>query len=258
MRPRYEPTGAAIFTAKMGFITRRIFYEFYSSGDQRNTQKHWLNLERRGLFKHYFSPTKQDTLVLSEYKNEISSPEVAAIVSPPHVGVHNHDETLGRIVLRCQRQELIRSWTSEAELKKIVATEFKLEGSRQTAKYPDALVQLNVPGPPVNVAFELELSRKKLKRYEDVAFAYQFIKPVKAVFFICINDEIIRAIQTAFRRARFPSHEKPVGFALASEWLFDPTNTRLEMPTRRTTFGCLVSEISEKRSQSEEAKNAIV
>lgn len=256
MMPRHEPSGAAIFTAKMGFITKRIWQEFFSVGKYRATQQQWVNLKYRGLFKPHESPTVQDVLVLDKYKDNVSSPEVSAIVQPPYIGALNHDETLGRIVLRCQRQGLLRRWTSEAELKKMNATEFKLEGSRQTAKYPDALVQLNVPGPPVNVAFELELSRKKLKRYEDVAFAYQFIKPVKAVFFICKSDEIIRAIKSAFRRARFPSHEKPVGFALASEWTVDPARAVLEMPARMTTFGDLVSEIVEKRSPTEEEKNA--
>lgn len=242
----------------MGFVTRSLFYEFFSSGELRNTQKHWLNLKRRGLFKEHSSTMGHDVLVLNGHSESISNPEVAAIVSPPYVGQIPHDEAIGRIVLRARKQELIRRWFSEAELKKINAREFRLQGNHITAKYADALVQLNVAGAPVNVAIEVELSRKAFKRYEDVAYAYRSMENVKAVFFICKNLEIIEVIKSAFKMARFPSQEKPVGFALVSEWIVDPANADLELPTRRTTFGKLVGEIAEKRRQSQLSENTKV
>ncbi len=250
MRPRYHATEAIIFAAKTGFLTRSLYYEFFSSGDLRNTQKHWLNLVRRGLFKQHPSPTCSDTLVLCTNSMDISDSQVMAVVPPPHVGQINHDEILAKILLRAKQQRLIQHWISEAELKKVNAADFKLQDRRPAAKYPDALVTLNAPGKPVHVAIELELSRKSFKRYEDVAYAYRRIAGVKAVFFVCKNVEIVEAIKTAFKRARFPSHEKPIGFALVDEWIISPADAGLEMPTRRTTLAALIAEISEKRRQS--------
>lgn len=240
----------------MGFITRRLWREFFAMGKYRATQKQWVNLSERGIFVPHPSPTCRDVFVLKRADESVLNPRVAAIVPPPYVGQINHDETLARIVLRAERQGLIRHWTSEAEMKKINAADFKLQDRRPSAKYPDALVTLNVTGKPVSVAIELELSRKSFKRYEDVAYAYRRIAGVKAVFFICKNEEIVEAIKAAFKRARFPSHEKPVGFAFAECWATDPANADLEMPSRRTTFAALVSEIAEKRRLSEASLSA--
>ncbi len=256
MRPRTPPRAVMTFAAKTGFITKEIFNEFFATGCERSRRRQWQYLSRHGWLVPHESPLRPDVLVLSRKSRAESHAGAWAEVWAPYIGMIHHDETLFRMVLRLQKSGLTREWTTEAEMKKVLMRDLRLGGARINTKYPDALLTLDVPGNAVKVALELELSRKSKRRYEDMAYAYRGMKDVRGVFFVCRNPGLIKTIRNAFNRAYFPSHEKPVGFALVDEWRIDPASAVLEMPSRKTTFCDLVGEIREKRLAMEAAKAA--
>jgi hypothetical protein len=251
VRPRIPPRAVITFAAKTGFITKEIFNEFFATGCDRSRRRQWQNLSRHGWMVAHESPLRPDVLVLSRKSRAKSHAGAWAEVWAPYIGMIHHDEILYRMVMGLQRSGLIREWTTEAEMKKVAMRDLRLGGARINTKYPDALLTLDVPGNAVKVALELELSRKSKRRYEDMAYAYRGMKDVRGVFFVCRNPGLVATIKNAFARAYFPTHDKPLGFALVDEWRINPARAVLEMPSRKTTFFDLVGEIREKRHAME-------
>jgi hypothetical protein len=256
VRPRIPPHKVLTFVAKTGFISKAIFIKFFATGSERTRRRQWLNLKRHGWLVPHESLLCPEVLILSKKSRGLSHAGAWAEVWAPYIGMIHHDETLFCMVLDLQRAGLIREWTSEAEMKKVALGDLRLSGTRINTKYPDALLTLDVPGKPIKVALELELSRKSKRRYEDMAYAYRELAEVRAVFFVCRNPGLVTTIRDAFSRAHFPAHERPVGFALVDEWRTSPANAVLKMPSRRTTLFDLVGEVREKRQAMEVEKAA--
>ncbi len=256
MRKPIVPLEAIMFTAKMGFLSKEIWGEFFAKGSLRSTQRQWGKLVSDGWFEQHSSPRCSDIFVLTAKAKRLVDSRVQAIAAPPHMGVFDHDTKLSQIVLKMQRQGLILKWTTESELKILSPSSLKLESHPNSYKYPDLLVTLNVSGKPVRLAIELELSRKSFKRYRDIIFSYRRLPAVKGVFYICPTEEIHKAIKKAFRQSHTSLSEKPIGFGFVDQWLCDPAKAGLEMPSRLTTLSELIADIDRKRREQEALKCA--
>jgi hypothetical protein len=139
--------------------------------------------------------------------------------APPAVAQLEHDEILLEGILKIQQSGLSVFWQTEAELKKLVINDYKIETQGQLVKFPDLLIHTQKPLTELTIAIEFERSLKTRRRYIQIMGAYASMRRINALVFVIENPSIEKVIKEVMEETYFPEDRLPVAFMSQREWL---------------------------------------
>ncbi len=224
------------FAAKTGFLSKRLWEEFFAEGTPSWNRRLWKHFVGRGLFRPHPSALARDVMVLNRRNPVVMSMVGDEISTAPFVSQLEHDETVARILLDLVRAGLVRSFVTEMEQKRVPNGERRFAESTARVKYPDAIVTIGGPSERLRIALELELSRKDPKRYRQCLDTYAARKDIDRVIFIARAGIIFDSLKRAMRDTYYPDWERPIGFGQLDEWKKNPAVAAIHFSESETTM----------------------
>ncbi|MGE3759088.1 MAG: hypothetical protein AB7H97_15100 [Pseudobdellovibrionaceae bacterium] len=229
MRPKLVPMREILFAAKMGFVSRPLWEEYFARWSRAQNARNWNKLTGDGFFRAHDSKMLRNVLVLAPKAiNELRNQGILA-VTQPHLGQFDHDTKVARIVLGLEKENVLKGFTTEGELKKKFMVWMKTTHEGKSAKFPDLTLEFRGGGKFKTVAVEVEQSLKNFDRYKQVMTSYANAKEIEAVVFVSDQQTIFNRIARAMKETNYPSWERPVGFGEMNEWLKNPVTALIHL-----------------------------
>ena len=236
MRPRQIPTAEIRFAAKMGFLTKSMWDEFFGTESRSWRSRQWRALLEEKFFLHHPSAIAKDVIVPNAGHKIVQQLVGNEVSTAPYAGHIGHDEILSKILIRLIRSKTISDFTSEAELKHRHQDDRHWNVRQERLKFPDAILDVSGEGSLRNMALEIELTAKCQKRYRKIFDTYQDRKQIQAVVFVINSSGIFKALTKAIKDSHYPDWTKPVGFGRVDEWLTDPENAPIRFRELTTSL----------------------
>lgn len=224
--------------AKSGFITKRIWNEFFGSGNRFWRFRRWKGLIATGFFSPVPDYGFVDSAVTLSDKGKTIADHLGMnpVYSPPAKNLW-HDEELIRLALFLERQGWISNWRTEQELKiSGEGAKFFREEAR-AAKIPDLIIEWNTSPKKILWAVELERTRKEFSRYYEMVGAYKGISRIESVLVIVAAKSIEANIKKAQGRMAYPQAQRPMFFASMNEVIDDPLACELRQGANHMALG---------------------
>jgi hypothetical protein len=217
------PTDVLHFVGKTGFITFELWKEYFYTAKSRSTLFHnWKELVRRKYLTAHYNERIKNTLVLLRSNKNIQlyfETKPAFIPNPTQL---QHDEILLNGIMNLSRAKKICQWQTEAELKMLKPSDFKVENQSQLIKYPDAILHIQVGNRFYAIAVEYERTQKSQSRYGQIVSAYAGMKKIDAVIWIVKTPAIKNMITEQIKQVYYPLNERPMAFLTEESWKFQP------------------------------------
>lgn len=219
MRAKYHPLEEMEFAARVGFLTRTLWREFFGSGTLRWQNMVWRRLKEDGFFRAHagmpglYLPNPQHPLL------DLRAPYIA---KPPILSQLVHDELVARSYLLLKRELPNSELKTEAYLKKEAPINNKGLRVEQSKKHPDLV--LNLDGDLT--AFEIELSQKSRARYRAILRGYR-AGGFERIIYLIRSKGVMNAIESAAHEVSFPRSEIPLGFGSIADWRLNPLETAI-------------------------------
>ena len=217
------PDDVLQFVGKTGFITLELWKKYFFTAKSRSALfRNWNELVRRKYLIAYNNEKIKNTLVLfRENKNmQLYFDSKPAYV--PNFSQLLHDEILLDGIMSLDRTKKIVNWQTEAELKMLRPSDFKVESQSQLIKYPDAIIQIEIGNRFFSIAVEYERTQKSSKRYGHVLKAYAGMKRIDAVIWIVKTPAIKNMIGSQIKQVYYPLKERPIAFLKEETWKLNP------------------------------------
>lgn len=219
MRPRYLPREEMEFAARVGFLTRSLWREFFGKGTLRWQNMVWQRLRDDGFFRphsgmpHLYLPNPKQSLV------EVRVPHFA---KPPVLSQLVHDELVARSYLLLKRELPNCELKTEAYLKKETPISNKGVRIEASEKHPDIVLAIN----GIKIAFEIELNQKSRARYRSILRCYRRSGFAKVIYLIR-SEGTMNAVESAASEVSFPRDQIQLGFGSIGDWRANPIATEI-------------------------------
>ncbi len=199
---------AANFTARFGFITRELFFEYFCQINKTQQYFYWRQLLKNGAF--VASQSDNNIYYLTQQGRLLA--DVEAVTARKSYFI-SHDEFVAKIYLNALATGLVvQAWT-EAELKASASTTYSVLGVDRIEKIPDLVIDFKGQSKVLRCAFEVENTRKIAERYDRMAFNYYSMKKIHLILFGCSNEGIVNSVKRSFSGALFQKNQKvPITF----------------------------------------------
>lgn len=212
MRPYKLPKDEILFAAKSGFLTKKLWDEFFNPHTQGWSSIRWKGFKSRGLFIEHSSTLVRNCLILNK-----RSPDVKKIIqsepsSPPIAIQVQHDEIVARIVLTLKVQGLIDKYFLEPELRKLYQGHRQNNQRISNFKLPDAIFDLNIKNRYQKTALEVENSKKNFNKYKHFVDRYSVNSKIEQIIIAYRNPQIKRTIERAMTILHYPQQIRPIHF----------------------------------------------
>lgn len=236
MISRGVPIREIMFAAKMGFLSKPLWREFFAIKSRAQNARNWKAFRDLGFFQVHKSKMLPDVLVLAPKAiTELQKLGVVP-VTPPHLGLYDHDVKVSQVILGLEKDKVVDHYTTEAELKKRFTVWMKTTHEGKSAKFPDLTIELKEPKNFRKVAIEIEQSLKSFDRYKQIMTNYASAKSIEAVIFVSDQQAVFNRISRAMKETNYPSWERPVGFGEMNEWLKNPTTAPIYLSRGTSTI----------------------
>jgi hypothetical protein len=219
MRPKYLPVREMEFAARVGFLTRNLWREFFAYGHRSWKDKVWLRLKQEGFFRAHAG---MPDLYLPNAKNRLVDLRVPFVAKPPMLSQLDHDELVARSYLLLKRELPGANLKTEAYLKKEVPISNKGVRIQDVEKHPDLVLELRGE----KFAFEVELSQKSRARYRSILRCYRR-GGFKKVIYLIRGRGTMNAVESAAHEVSFPRDQIQLGFGSIGEWRANPLKTEI-------------------------------
>ncbi len=219
MRAKYSPNEEMELAARIGFLTRSLWREFFGKGSIRWQNMVWKKLRDDGFFRPH--PIMPD-LYLPNPKHPLIDVRTPYFAKPPILSQLAHDELVARSYLLLQRDLPGGVLKTEAFLKKEAPISNKGLRIDASEKHPDLLLELNGQ----KIAFEIELSQKSRSRYRAILRCYRRGGFAKVIYLIR-SDGTMNAVESAANEVSFPRDQIQLGFGSIGDWRLNPIRTEI-------------------------------
>ncbi|MBY0316110.1 MAG: hypothetical protein K2Q26_11355 [Bdellovibrionales bacterium] len=226
------PISEIKFAAKTGFLSFKLWDQYFANGAHSWRLRQWKALVIRGYFKMHPSPRAGDVLVLNP-KNPKVCELVPSISSPPYISQLFHDEVVASSLLRLKNEGLISGFKTEGELKAQAVGTIQPKSASEAIKYPDAIV--NVANSK-SIAIEVELTRKEYKRYYKIIGNYATKQYADMILFIGNSEGIFESLRKAMRENSYPTRSQPIGFVSCEDWKSNPVTAMIHFSSHTTNM----------------------
>lgn len=238
-----EPVREIELAARTGFLSKKIWNEFFASGKLVWRNRAWKNLVARKYFLPHYATLASDSVIRLNPKHPLVIKMVGdKIPQVPSIAVIDHDETVVNTFFHLKNMNILKTAKFESELKREDLRNKRHFDPNDKTKFSDLVVELNSLKPSGKIAIEIELSRKEPKRYRQVMNSYMCNKDVSKIIFVTDLEVVKNNIKAAIRDTYFPEWEKPVGFAKLSEWRKNPSLAIIEFAEFKSNLFQLQSE----------------
>lgn len=235
MRPKKVPEQEILFAAKFGFLSQKLWREFFTTRSAAQNSRVWRSYIERGYFKLHDCPFLKDILVLDKEGKNYLRKKGAVPVSPVHINQIDHDETVALIALLLMKSGQIEKYRTEAQLKKELWSWTRERKLGVGEKFPDLKLYIKTPNGIEEVAIELELTLKNRDRYRKAMASYSRMPGLKTILFISDKQAIFDSLSRAIQHECFPTDERTVGYINLIEFLKDPMSTTIYLPANKQT-----------------------
>jgi hypothetical protein len=235
MIPRYENgrkippnvIGALAFAGKVGFLNREIWETFFGVGTPRWKEIQLHSLVNAGYLKRHRDKLAKGFYVTTARTDELLTKLKLPRVSPVPTTYLSHDELVATSMLKLLRENFIRGYLVEKELKTYGLKDYLLSEVDHKLNYPDAITNIVAFNEDQTVAIEYEKERKSLSRYKSTLYQYAKLPDVSMVLFVCQNPGIVSAINSAMKHLGQTELTDRLAFVDADEWLRSPADARI-------------------------------
>lgn len=195
------------FTARWGFLTKEIFFDFFCNFGKTQRYFYWKYLTA----SHLFIPSAAtDSVLLLSLKSRRSDFGKSARPSrlPTYIG---HDAIAARFILTLERLDMIATYWLEDELIRNTTAAYQVMGAERLHRIPDVVFDLKTTCGTLRCALEVEKTAKTQARYSKMALAYLGYKKVGITIFACGNAWTENAVRGAFQGRTFLEQKKIPG-----------------------------------------------
>lgn len=220
-----------IMTGRAGFMTRKIWREFFGNGDLEVTKKQIKRLLAKGYLSRHPNPIAKHVLVLTSLGKDFLLDKLESFSTLPLAGQLSHDELVLWSILRLTNDGIIADCQFENELKCATKKSLFSSSKYQFSKYPDAAFKILVNDSPKNVALEYERQRKSPERYRDILWLYAGMENLSLIIFICETQVIMDCLKRQIKRIGDPELGSRIALVSAKNWLTGPLSAPLQMST---------------------------
>ena len=224
--------------AKAGFISKRIWNDYFAVGNRVWRFRRWRELVGTG----YFTPVPdygfvESALALSEKGKALAdSFGMNPVYSPPSKNLW-HDEELIRLALFLERQGWVSNWKTEQELKVSDQGAQFFQNQARAIKIPDLIIEWDTSPKKILWAVELERTRKEFSRYYEMVGAYKGISRIESVLVIVAANSIEANIKKAQAKMGYPQAQRPMFFASMNQIIDSPMSCELRQGANRMALG---------------------
>lgn len=216
MRPRIEPNEEIKFAARHGFLTKRIWKEFFGSGGANYRNRRWRYFRESGIFKG--SVDHLDILLLNP-KHPLVKAHGALVSRPPRIEELEHNTIVARTELKLLKAIRECRVVVEQESKRREAYFNRGFQNADANKFPDLTVWQKNFG----VAVEIEIARKSKARYREIFDRYKSLG-FEAVIYVVADREMVSLIKNVAQEFK---EDFEIGFASLKSWNEDPANAKV-------------------------------
>lgn len=248
MRPKTVPIREIQFAAKMGFLSKRLWLDFFTKKSASQNCRRWQSFISEKYFKAHESKSLSNVLILDKKSRALLETLGLGAVTPPHMNQVDHDEIVARILVQLEARDEILSIKTESELKKKFMLWMRTTREGRGVKFPDLSVTFNEQAKFPRIAFEVELSKKNFERCKTMMVSYSTKNEIDAVVFIAEQQAIFDRLARAMKETHYPSWERPVGFSHLKGWMTDPTTAPIYMSEGVASLELWMSVKTEKAS----------
>jgi hypothetical protein len=232
MRPRYSPTEEIEFAARVGFLTRGIWQDFFSPGGFRWQSKIWYRLQKERLLLPYGGRLD---VCLPNSKHALVQALVPFVARPPLLSQLVHDELVARSFIQLKRIYPGGEMKSEAYLKKESPINNKGLRVEEARKHPDLVLDLAGE----KTAFEIELNQKSRARYRAILRGYRN-GGFSRIIYLIRSEGTMNAVESAAYEVSFPRDKIQLGFGSIGEWKQSPIQTQIHFDHKSTAISELI------------------
>jgi len=229
-------------TGQAGFITKKMWRDFFGSGDFHSSRKQIQRLQHRGYLIPHPNPIAPGFLVLSERAKSFFSANFGEPSPIPTAGQLIHDSFVLWSVMSLSRERLIAQFQFECEIRKGSQDTNFFRSKSRNVKIPDAVFEIRIGSTLRKIAFEFERQRKSPERYRDILWLYAGQEDFFLVIFVCETDAILQSIERQLKRIGYQVLSNHVALVRANEWSRNPIRAPLNIANE--VF--LLDEICEK------------
>lgn len=222
VRPKNIPLQEIQFAAKIGFLSKRLWLDFFTQRSESQKSRLWRGFVSDKYFKKHESESLQEVLVLDKKSRALLEARGISAVASPHMNQVDHDDKVARILFKLEGDKRIDSITTESELKQKFMKWMRTTSEGRSVKFPDLSIQLMENSKFPRLALEVELSKKSFDRCKTMMQSYSSKQDIDAVIFISEQQAIFDRLARAMKATNYPSWERPVGFSYLKDWLGDP------------------------------------
>jgi hypothetical protein len=239
----HDAGGPVRVAAKAGFLTKRIWVEFFNDGKlhwkyRRWQNRRWEKLMGSGLFRVAAdSDLMRPVVTLTDFGKRFAvKAGINPVYAPPLKNIA-HDEEMVRLALFLESQAWLSNWMTEQELKVSGKAQHFFKNEVRAQKIPDLIIEWNAGAQKVLWAIELERTRKEFTRYYEMIGAYKGISRIDLVLVITATDSIETNIIKAQAKMGYPQAQRPMLFASMTQMNEDPASCELRQGSKRITLG---------------------
>ena len=183
------------FTARWGFLTRELFYEFICGMRPTQNYRYWNYLTEQG---HFVKSNANPLVLLLSYRSRRTL--CGSSARPSRLPVYiEHDSAAARFLLTLQSYNLIEKYWLEDDLMRNPLDSFSILGADKIRRLPDLVFDLKTEGENIRCALEIERTVKPQSRYDKIAMSYVGYSKLSLVLFGCNGMATERAVSRAFQ-----------------------------------------------------------
>lgn len=211
------------FIGKVGVVTRPTWYQHLCPGTDQWKREQLLNMVKRKILLPHTCHGLKGAWVLSPWSTDFLKKKGLSAVTPVPPHQIEHDEVIGRSALILKRNGFCKGWLTERELKHRGMTQFQIEKSKTSEKYPDAIFQMMINDKEKFIALEYERTGKSSLRYRSMLKKYGKLETLELILYVTEDDAIEKRIRRILMASRDGSLMKRVAFIKGRDWRSDPS-----------------------------------
>ncbi len=186
------------FTARFGFVTRDIFFEFLCPLQRSSQYAIWAELKSSRLIE--VSRSNADVFYLTKKGRALfQRPAIPA----RSIYFVEHDIYVAQLLLTLNQSGMLAEYWTERKLRSEPNVAFEVLGTDRLSKFPDLVVELKSATGSLKIAIEVERSQKTSARYDQIAMNYVNATSLGLLVFACETQATRNSIQKAFQGEYF-------------------------------------------------------
>lgn len=217
------------FAGKVGFLSRHLWRDQFSSGGTRWQQRQLKKMLKARLIASFRNSAVKDYYCLTSVGQTFLANLNLSVVNAVNINQLQHDEMVAHSLWALTKLNLITAWRVEAELKAQQVRMYQLSREVRNKKYPDAVFKMKVFGEERTIALEYERTMKSAGRYRDTLWLYSRMDSFSMTLFICENLAIQNALKRRLQYMKLPELWGRVAFCKVFQWKQSPADAPIEL-----------------------------